>query len=148
MANATHRYGGIVGGIVTLSTIGPSLLAQPPYLWGQNVGLINVGGIIGVLIGAVFTYFTADLLVTRKAKKESHGFAEPETRLPALFPGLFIATTGLWMFGFCAANPSPGAWGGLAVGTGMVSASAAMVPSVGFNYVSGALSNTRSLHPY
>lgn len=129
-------YGGLVAAIVTMSTVGPIFLAQPPYLWGPNVGLINLGGLVGVAVGGAVTYFTADRLITMQAKRETHGFSEPETRLPALFPGVFLAVTGLWTFGFCAANPSPHGWAGLAVGTGMVSAALTMVPSIGFNYVS------------
>lgn len=138
-ADRYGRYGGLVGGIVTLSTVGPIFLSQPPYLWGKDVGLINLGGVIGVAVGAALTFFTADYLATRTARKERHGFYEPEARLPALFPGLFIATTGLWTFGFCAANPSPKGWVGLAVGTGMLSGATTMVPSIGFNYVRNSL---------
>jgi hypothetical protein len=46
-------YAGLVGLIVTMSTVGPQLVAAPPYLWGKNVGLINIGGIFGALIGCV-----------------------------------------------------------------------------------------------
>jgi MFS family permease len=46
-------YAGLVGLIVTLSTIGTQLVAVPPYMWGKNVGLINVGGLIGAFLGGV-----------------------------------------------------------------------------------------------
>jgi hypothetical protein len=46
-------YAGLVGLIVTLSTIGTQLVAVPPYLWGKNVGLINIGGLIGAFVGCV-----------------------------------------------------------------------------------------------
>jgi MFS family permease len=49
-------YAGLVGLIVTLSIVGTQLVAAPPYLWGKNVGLINVGGLIGSFLGAVRTY--------------------------------------------------------------------------------------------
>jgi MFS family permease len=129
-------YGGLVAAIVTTATVGPIFLSQPPYLWGADVGLINFGGLIGVVVGGAITFFTADSLVTLAAKKDSHGLSEPETRLVSLFPGIFLAVTGLWTFGFCAANPSPNAWAGLAVGGGMISAATTTVPSIGFNYVS------------
>lgn len=128
-------YGGLVAAIVAMSTIGPILLAQPPYLWGSNVGLVSLGGLVGVFVGGAITFFTADWLVTLRAKRESNGLSEPESRLPALFPGVILAVTGLWTFGFCAANPSKNAWAGLAVGTGMVAAALTQVPSIGFNYV-------------
>lgn len=129
------HYGGLLGGLVTIATVGPQFLAMPPYLWGNNVGLMNIGPIVGGILGFAATYFAADRLLTGKAKKESHGFAEPENRLPALFPALFIATTGIWTFGFCAANPSPNAWAGMVVGFGMVGFGIMQIPSVGFNYL-------------
>jgi len=128
-------YGGLVAAIVTTATVGPIFLSQPPYLWGADVGLINFGGLVGVVVGGAVTYFTADRLVTMAAKGNSSGMSEPETRLVAMFPGIFLAVTGLWTFGFCAANPSPNAWAGLAVGGGMITAAATIVPSIGFNYV-------------
>ncbi|OCL07391.1 MFS general substrate transporter, partial [Glonium stellatum] len=128
-------YGGLVGGVVTISTIGATLVAAPPYLWGSNAGLINVGGVVGAILGALCTYALADFAITRRAKHESHGYAEPEDRLAIAFPGLFFATTGLWMFGFCAQNPSPKAWVGLEVGLGMLTFGLMQVPSIGFTYV-------------
>lgn len=129
------HYGGLVGGIVTLSTVGPTLLAMPPYLWGANVGLLNVGGIIGALLGAVYAYLTADRRITASASHDSGGHAEPETRLPLLAAPLFIATTGMWVFGFCAQYPGPTRWVGLEFGLGMLSFGLMSVPSIGFNYV-------------
>ncbi|EMC98599.1 hypothetical protein BAUCODRAFT_102930 [Baudoinia panamericana UAMH 10762] len=129
------HYGGLVGGIVTISTIGPQLVSMPPYDWGKNAGLINVGGLIGTVLGAAFTYLIADRLTKRQAQHEEHGLSEPESRLPALMPGLFLAVTGLWMFGFCAANPSHAAWVGLEVGYGMLTFGLMQVPSIDFNYI-------------
>lgn len=139
------HYGGLLGGIVTMSAIGPQLLAAPPYLWGSHVGLIGIGPLIGTIIGAAMTYALADFLMERLAGKETNGLAEPESRLPAMFPALFLATTGIWTFGFCAAHPSPHAWGGLAVGYGMVGFGITQIPSIGFNYVSELLTSRRAL---
>lgn len=130
------QYGSLVGGVVALATIGPTLLAMPPYLWGQNAGLINAGGLIGAFLGGVVVFSTADFLTKWRAKREAHGLSECETRLPLIFPGVFLAVTGTWTFGFCAAHPSPHSWAGLIVGSGMHAAGLTMVPSVGFNYVS------------
>lgn len=129
------HYGGLLGGLVTIATVGPQFLASPPYLWGKNVGLFNIGAIVGGLLGFLATYLAADHLLTVRAKREQHGFAEPENRLPAMFPALFIATTGIWTFGFCAANPSPSAWAGMVVGFGMVGFGITQIPSIGFNYL-------------
>lgn len=46
-------YAGLVGLIVTISTIAPQLVAAPPYLWGKNVGLVNMGGVVGSFLGCV-----------------------------------------------------------------------------------------------
>lgn len=130
------HYAGLVGGIVTISTIGAQLVSQPPYLWGANAGLINVGAVIGALLGAAFTYVTSDARLLGQAKHEGHGFAEPESRLPTIFPGLIVATSGLFVFGFCAQFPGPKVWVGLEVGYAMLSFGLMQVPSIDFNYVS------------
>lgn len=131
------HYGGLLGGLVTISTVGPQFLAMPPYLWGNNVGLLNLGGLIGCFLGGAATYFIVDRLTKGAAKKAGHhGLAEPESRLPAMFPALFVATTGIWTFGFSAAHPSEHAWAGLCVGLGMVGFGITQIPSVGLNYVS------------
>lgn len=36
-----------------MSTVAPQLVGKPPYLWGKGVGLINIGGIIGTILGCV-----------------------------------------------------------------------------------------------
>ena len=40
--------------------------------------------VIGTLFGALYTYLTADSIVRRGAKKETHGFSEAEARLPTI----------------------------------------------------------------
>lgn len=129
------HYAGLVGLIVTLSTVAPTFLSAPPYLWGAKVGLINVGGLIGTVLGALFTYISADWWVKRQAKKELHGFGEPEVRVPLLFPGLIIAVAGSLCFGFSAQAHTPLAWLGLEFGSGMVAFGLIAVPSIGFTYI-------------
>ncbi|RAQ46991.1 hypothetical protein AFGD_011285 [Aspergillus flavus] len=128
-------YAGLVGGVVTISTVGPTLAAQPPYLWGNNAGLILVGGIIGALIGAVATALTADRIVTTKKTLQGEENMEPEARLPIALPGLVLATTGLWTFGFCAQASNPHMWIGMQFGLGMLSFGLTQAPSIGFNYI-------------
>jgi hypothetical protein len=74
-------------------------------------------------------------MTKRLAKKDSHGFSEPESRLVTALPALFIATAGSFVFGFVAQNPSPKGWVGLQFGLGMVSFGLMQAPSVGFNYL-------------
>ena len=57
-------YGGLVGGIVTVSTIGPSIVAASPYLWGSDAGLINVGGVVGTILGVICMFVLADFAIT------------------------------------------------------------------------------------
>lgn len=129
-------YGGLVGGVVTIATVAPTIVAMPPYLWGEKSSLASVGALVGAVLGAIYTYLTADWLMKRSAHGDEMGLAEPEARLPTMIPALFMATTGLWVFGFCAQNPGPGRWVGLEVGFGMVNFGIMQAPSVGFNYVS------------
>ncbi|KAL1305030.1 hypothetical protein AAFC00_003929 [Neodothiora populina] len=129
------QYGGLVGLTVTASTIAPVLLAQPPYLWGANVGLINAGGLVGSILGAVYTYLAADWWVKRVAKRDSHGYGEPEARVPLMFPALVIAFAGALAFGFSAQALTPKAWIGLEFGSGMIAFGLMQVPSIGFNYL-------------
>ncbi|WPH02269.1 MFS general substrate transporter [Acrodontium crateriforme] len=129
------HYGGLLALIVTISSVAPLLLAEPPWLWGSNVGLINVGGLIGAAIGAVYVHLTSDWWVKYKAKKEVHGYGEPEARLPLLFPGLIMAVAGALVFGFSANGKAPKGWIGMEFGAGMISFGLMQVPSIGFNYL-------------
>jgi len=65
-------YAGLVGGIVTISTVAPQIVASPPYLWGANVGLANAGAVIGAFIGGLYTYLSVDRALKAQAKKEIH----------------------------------------------------------------------------
>lgn len=139
-------YAGLVGGIVICSTVGPTIVAMPPYLWGQNVGLISVGAIIGSLVGAAYTYLVADLITKRAALSDTHGYSEPEPRLWAAVPGLVLATFGLMTFGFSAQYTHSYSWVGLEFGVGMLAFGLMSVPSVGFNFVSLQLPSKRPRH--
>ncbi|KAL6151511.1 hypothetical protein ACJQWK_10473 [Exserohilum turcicum] len=128
-------YAGLVGLIVTMSSVGPQIVAAPPYNWGRGVGLINVGGLIGSLLGCAYTYLITDFMLKRLAKKDPEGLTEPESRLVTALPALFISTAGALVFGFVAKNPSPNGWVCLEFGFGLVSFGLMQGPSVGFNYV-------------
>lgn len=128
-------YAGLVGSVVAISAVSAQLVSAPPYLWGEDAGLINVGGLIGSVLGWLYTYLIADWNTKRLAKKDIHGFSEPESRLVTALPSFFIATAGTLVFGFVAQNPSPKGWVGLEFGLGMVALGLMQAPSVGFNYL-------------
>jgi uncharacterized membrane protein len=127
------HYGGLVGLIVTISAVAPSLLAAPPFLWGASVGLINIAGIIGTILGGVYTYLTSDWLTKRAARRDERGQAEPEERIPLVIPSLIISVAGALTFGFCAQNSTPESWIGLAFGYAMIAFGSMQIPYVRFN---------------
>src|SRR5688572_28001203 len=74
-------------------------------------------------------------MTKRLAKKDVHGFTEPESRLVSALPAVFISTFGALIFGFVGQNPSPLGWVGLQFGIGMIAFGLMQAPSVGFNYL-------------
>lgn len=87
------------------------------------------------MLGGVYTFVSSDRAALSQAKRESHGYIEPESRLStALFP-LAVATAGFFVFGFVAQNPAPGRWVGLEFGLGMIAFGLMQAPSIGFTYV-------------
>lgn len=130
------QYGGLVGGVAVISTVGPQVLSLPPYEWGQHTGLLFVGALVGIIIGGGCTAVVADQRLKRSAKVQDYGYAEPESRIPVLLPALAIGTGGLLVFGFCAQYPGEYQWVGLEVAYGMVAFALTQVPSVWFSYVS------------
>lgn len=128
-------YAGLVGAVVTISAVGPQIVASPPYLWGSNSGLINAGGLVGSVLGGIYTYFVADFTTKRLAKKDIHGYSEPESRIITAIPALFISTAGTIILGFVAQNPSPKGWVAIEIAFGMVAFGLLQAPSVGFNYI-------------
>lgn len=142
--NVMLQYGGFVGGIAAMSTIGPQLVSVPPYLWGSDAGLINVGGVIGTLLGGFATYAEADRRLKSIALREEDGLAEPETRLPIIFPSLFLAPSGMLVYGFIGEFPGDHRWLGLQFRLGMLSFGLMQIPSIGFNHVGHLLNGSES----
>ncbi|KAK0727823.1 major facilitator superfamily domain-containing protein [Lasiosphaeria miniovina] len=129
------QYGGLVGGVAVISSVGPLLLDLPPYQWGDNSGLLFIGALVGIVLGGLYTSLLADKRLKQFAKNQDHGFAEPESRIPVLLPSLAVATGGLLVFGFCAQNPGRYQWVGLEFAYGMVSFALTQVPSIWFSYL-------------
>lgn len=135
-------YAGLTGGLISASTVGPTLLAMPPYNWGQNVGLFSVGATIGIGAGLLYSLSLSDWVVARAAKKHRSGTIEPESRLPMVIPALFLATMGMLIFGLCGQNPGESRWVGLEAGIAMIAFGVTVSPAVLFSYVS----SSRSIH--
>lgn len=130
------QYGGLVGGVAVLSTVGPQILSAPPYQWGEHTGLLFVGALIGIIFGSACTALLVDRRLKKMAKSQDHGYAEPESRIAIMVPALAIATCGLLLFGFCARYPGKNRWIGLEFAYGMVTFALAQVPSIWYSYVS------------
>ena len=145
------QYGGLVGCVALISTVGPQILTLPPYEWGENSGLVFVGALVGIIFGGFYSSYLADERLKVLAKRQDHGFAEPESRIPIMLPSLAIATGGLLVFGFCAQYPGPTQWIGLEFAHAMVAFALTQVPSCWFNYVSFFFSFhavTFLIHPF
>ncbi|KAK3326633.1 major facilitator superfamily domain-containing protein [Apodospora peruviana] len=129
------QYGGLVGGVAVISTVGPKILSLPPYDWGADSGLLFVGALLGIIFGCIYSTLLADQRLTEFAKRQDHGFAEPESRIPIMLPSLAIATGGLLVFGFCAEYPGKYRWIGLEFAYAMVAFALTQVPTVWFSYL-------------
>ncbi|KAK4142510.1 major facilitator superfamily domain-containing protein [Dichotomopilus funicola] len=131
------QYGGLVGSVAVISTVGPQVLSRPPYRWGEHAGLLFVGALAGIVLGGLWTGLVADWMVKWRARSQESGFAEPEARVGVVVPALVVATCGLLVFGACAQSPGENAlgWVGLEVAFGMVSFALAQVPSIWFGYL-------------
>ncbi|KAL4863665.1 hypothetical protein BDV12DRAFT_189503 [Aspergillus spectabilis] len=132
---ATLQVATLVAGVVTMSIVGPQMLAVPPYNWGANVGLFNLGGVVAMLLALITNYLILDYVVKRQANRQSDGFVESESRLPLCAPGFILATVGLVVFGLCAAHDGGSAWAGLVVGNGMLTFGLVMVPGIAYTYI-------------
>ncbi|KAK3308512.1 major facilitator superfamily domain-containing protein [Chaetomium strumarium] len=138
------QYGGLVGGVAVISTVGPQILSLPPYRWGQNAGLLFVGALVGIILGGFCTGLLADRQLKKRAHEQDYGYAEPESRLVLMVPALLIGTGGLLVFGFCAQYPGRYQWIGLECAYGMLAFALAQVPSIWFGYLIDAYDNLAS----
>lgn len=100
----------LISSITLGCTIGISLTYNTVlvdiYGWSAaNVGLINIGGIIGGFLGMAYAGWTGDKFVIWMAKR-NHGIHKPEHRLLMLiFPGI-LGVAALLLYGFTAGGGS------------------------------------------
>ncbi|KJR88124.1 MFS transporter [Sporothrix schenckii 1099-18] len=76
----------------------------------QDVGLVNVGSIVGALLGAAYATLAGDRLVLWLAKRNA-GVHKPEHRLLVLVPPALLGMAMLLLYGFTAASASASSWG-------------------------------------
>jgi hypothetical protein len=74
------------------------------YGWReQDVGLINIGGVIGSILGMLYCTFIGGPFVLWKARR-NRGFHIPEHRLITMIPPAIIGVGMLLLFGFTASG--------------------------------------------
>ncbi|KAH8705624.1 putative MFS transporter [Talaromyces proteolyticus] len=74
--------------------------AAPPYNWSsQSVGFTNFATLAGAFIG-LFTNGLLSDWVSMRATKRNRGIREPEMRLPALVPYVFVSILGNFIIAF------------------------------------------------
>ncbi|KAK1144496.1 hypothetical protein N8T08_005369 [Aspergillus melleus] len=125
---ASAMYGVILGAVVSISTLCPSLLSPPPYLFSSSaLGLFTLSSFIGILI--VFPIagpFTDHL--SQWMRNRNNGIHKPEHRIPALIVPFIISPIGLIVFGYTISRHMH--YAAPAVGQAMAAAGLTLVPSV------------------
>ncbi|CAG9957087.1 unnamed protein product [Clonostachys rosea f. rosea IK726] len=115
---ATLVFGLTIGWTVLISIIVAMKYGQPPLLWSPlAIGLLNVGPLVGLLIGLPFGGALADILFNR-ATRRSGGTENHRARLPAILVGAILSPAGCLILGFGLKNPSN--WSLVTVGWGML----------------------------
>lgn len=96
----------LVASIVLGCSIGASLtyntVLETIYGWpAENVGLINIGGIIGGAVGMIYGGLLTDVVVLRLAKR-NHGVHKPEHLLVMLIFPAVLGIGSLILYGYTA----------------------------------------------
>lgn len=101
-------YSVLLSSITLGCTIGVSLtyntVLEVNYGWpAKNVGLINIGGIIGGIVAMAYAGLPGDMLVFYLAKR-NNGIHKPEHRLIMLIIPGFLGVGSLLLYGFTASG--------------------------------------------
>ena len=106
-----------IGWILVSSIISSVSYQQPPHLWNsQQVGLLNVGPFVGLILGFPLGGQAADRLVSKATA--AGGTRQPRVRLALLIPGAIVSPVGCLLMGFTLQYDW--AWIGYAAGYGML----------------------------
>ena len=98
-----------LGSVIALSLTYNAVL-QNNYHWApQNIGLINIGGMIGGFLGMLYAGYPADKFAIWMARR-NNGIHKPEHRLLPLIPAGILGFASLLLYGFTA-NGKQTWWG-------------------------------------
>ncbi|KAL4888834.1 putative MFS transporter [Aspergillus ambiguus] len=137
---ASMMYGVALGAVVSISTLCPTLLSPPPYLFSSAaLGLFTLSSFIGVLIAFPIAGPLTDLL-SRVLRKRNNNIHKPEHRIPALIVPFLVSPVGLIVFGYAVSRQMH--YAVPAVGQAMTAAALTLVPSVMLSYVVDAYPRT------
>ncbi|KAJ5989422.1 hypothetical protein N7481_004632 [Penicillium waksmanii] len=137
---ASLMYGVVLGGVVVISTIAPSLFSPPPYLFtSADLGLFTLSSFIGIVVAWPIAGPLTDLL-SRWLRKRNNNIHKPEHRLPALILPFLINPIGLIVFGYTVSQLQH--YVRPAVGAAIASSGLTLVPSVMLSYVVDAYPKT------
>ncbi|TVY54143.1 putative MFS-type transporter [Lachnellula cervina] len=111
-------FGLNIGWTAVTAIVVANIYEMPPMQWAPwQLGLINFGPLIGLLIGLPLGGAAADLL-SKRAMKKANGEHDPRSRLPALVLGALISPAGCVVIGFSLQKQLH--WIATAVGWGML----------------------------
>lgn len=115
----TLTFGLTIGWTVLTSVLVGNLYAMPPRLFAPwQIGFINFGALIGLMIGLPIGGVVADLLSMRALKK-ANGQHDPKSRIPLVLLGALISPTGCVVIGVSLQHDLN--WAGTSVGWGLLS---------------------------
>ncbi|KAL1888584.1 hypothetical protein Sste5346_009453 [Sporothrix stenoceras] len=102
-----HLWGSILGSLM-IPQIFPSLF----HLNTQQIGLQQIGAIVGTLLGEQIGGYMSDAWMLRRARRTSSGghFPEPEYRLWLSYIGHGLTICGVVVFLVQVENATPGHW--------------------------------------
>ncbi|RHZ60793.1 putative MFS transporter [Aspergillus thermomutatus] len=130
---ASIMYGVVLGAVVSISTLAPTLFSPPPYLFtSADLGLFTLSSFIGIVVAFPIAGPLTDSL-SQWLRRRNNNVHKPEHRLPALLFPFLVCPVGLIIFGYTVAHQQH--YVGPAAGAAMSSAALTLVPSVMLSYV-------------
>lgn len=92
-------FGVVVSFSVTTSIVMSAILQSPPKLYSAlDIGILNLAGGVGLLIGVPIGGWLADWFSKRSARQNG-GVHKPEARLQAFLPGAILSPLGFLVVG-------------------------------------------------